>query len=88
MDLFLWYDDDKNLIQFQICYDKGLDEHVLTWHQELGLAHHSVDDDKNRSFRVKGTPIMVSGTDFDANIIALQFEKLADNVDDKTVKFI
>jgi hypothetical protein len=37
---------------------------------------------------MKGTPIMVSGTDFDANIIALQFEELADNVDHKTVKFI
>jgi len=23
LDLFLWYDDDENIIQFQICYDKG-----------------------------------------------------------------
>ena len=88
LDLFLWYDDDKNLIQFQICYDKGPDEHALTWHHERGLTHHSVDDGENRSFRMKSTPIMVSGSDFDANIIARQFEQLADNVDHKTVKFV
>ncbi len=88
LDLFLWYDDEKEIIQFQICYDKGPDEHALTWHHQQGLGHHSVDDGENRSFRMKGTPIMVSGSDFDAEKITADFEQLAGEIEYKTVQFI
>ncbi len=88
LDLFLWYDEDENLIQFQICYDKGPDEQALTWHHQRGLLHHTVDDGENRSFRMKSTPIMVSDSDFDAEKIITKFEQLAGNIEYKTVQFI
>ncbi len=88
LDLFLWYDEKDKIIQFQICYGKGPNEHALTWQQEGGLLHHSVDDGENLSFRMKSTAIMVSGSDFDAEKIAGQFEQLAGNIDYKTVQFI
>ncbi len=88
LDLFLWYDEKRNLVQFQICYDKGPNEQALTWHHQHGLAHHSVDDGENRTFRMKSTPIMLSDSDFDAKKIATLFEELAGNIDHKTVKFI
>jgi len=53
-----------------------------------GLMHHSVDDGENRSFRMKSTPIMVSDSEFDTEIIATLFEKMAGNIDYKTVQFI
>lgn len=88
LDLFLWYDGDGELIQFQICYDKGPDERALTWHHQDGLAHHAVDDGENRSFRMKSTPIMMQKSDFDAEKIAVMFESLAGNIDHKTVLFV
>lgn len=88
LDLFIWYDEDEQIIQFQICYDKGPDERALTWHHQDGLAHHAVDDGENRPFRMKSTPIMTHNSDFDAEKIASLFEELAGNIDHKTVLFV
>ena len=88
LDLFLWHNEDGEIIQFQICYDKGPDERALTWHHERGLVHHTVDDGENRSFRMKSTPIMVSNSDFDAEKIIAEFEQLAGNMEYKTVQFV
>jgi len=88
LDLFLWYDEKDNVIQFQICYDRGRDERALTWHHERGLTHHDVDDGENRTFRMKGTPILVRGSDFDTGRIIREFEQQADNVEYRTVQFI
>ena len=88
LDLFLWYDEDESVIQFQICYDKGPNEHALTWHHQRGLAHHAVDDGENRSFRMKSSPIMLSNGEFNAGKIAARFEELAGNIDHKTVQFV
>ena len=88
LDLFLWYDDDENIIQFQICYDKGPKEKALTWHHQNGISHHSVDDGENRTFRMKSTPIMLNNSEFDTEKIAARFEELAGNVEHKTVQFV
>lgn len=88
LDLFLWYDDDENIVQFQICYDKGPQEKALTWNNNNGISHHSVDDGENRTFRMKSTPIMLNSSDFDAEKIASRFEELAGNVEHKTVQFV
>jgi hypothetical protein len=87
LDLFLWYDDD-NIVQFQICYDKGPEEKALTWHHEKGLMHHQVDDGENRSFRMKGTPILVNTSDFDSAEIIAKFEQLAGDIEYHIVNFI
>ena len=88
LDLFLWYDEDKNIIQFQICYDKGPNEQALTWHHQHGVSHHAVDDGENRSFRMKSTPIMTKSSDFDVVKIVADFEALAGDIEHKTVQFI
>ncbi|NKB36568.1 MAG: hypothetical protein GKR93_05265 [Gammaproteobacteria bacterium] len=88
LDLFLWYDDKGNIVQFQICYDKGPEEKALTWNHEKGLMHHQVDDGENRSFRMKGTPIMVNTSDFDSGEIITKFEQLAGNIEYSIVSFI
>lgn len=88
LDLFLWYDDDDAIIQFQICYDKGPAERALTWHHERGLMHHMVDDGENRTFRMKGSPIMVNDSEFDAENIMAKFKELAGDIDFATVDFI
>lgn len=88
LDLYLWYDDNDQLIQFQICYDKGPGEQALTWNRQRGLMHHSVDDGENRSFRMKSTPVMKDSSEFDPARIGGEFERLAGNMDYATVQFI
>ena len=88
LDLFLWYDENDNLIQFQICYDKGPNEHALTWHYQRGLVHYAVDDGENRVFHMISTPIMTNEEEFDAEKISASFEKLAGDVEHKIVQFV
>lgn len=88
LDLFIWYDDDDAIIQFQICYDKGTAERALTWHFEKGLLHHSVDDGEGRTFRMKSSPILVSDGEFDTDNIISKFREIAGDIDYSTVEFI
>ena len=88
LDLFLWYDEEDTIIQFQICYDKGPEEQALTWHHEKGLMHHQVDDGENRSFRMKSTPIMVTSSEFDTSKISSKFQALAAELEYGIVSFV
>ena len=88
MDVFVWNDDVGHIIQFQICSRKGAEENALTWNFEQGFSMHHVDDGENRSFRMKGTPILTERSHMDLQGLATEFEALADNMDHKTVQFI
>lgn len=70
LDLYVWYDGDDNVVQFQICYDKGPDEQALTWKQGQGIVHHAVDDGEGGIYRMKSTPVIVADTRYDAGRIA------------------
>jgi len=70
LDLYLWYDADGQLIQFQLCYDKGPGEQALTWKKDAGILHHSVDDGEGGIYRMKSTPVIVEESHYDAGRIA------------------
>jgi hypothetical protein len=58
-DLYVWYDDDEEVVQFQLCYDKGPEEKAFTWSRDHGVVQHGVDDgSQSGRFTVKGTPIL------------------------------
>ena len=58
-DLFVWLDNDNNIIKFQVCYNKGKNEHALTWVKEQGFSHHAVDDGEEKVMKMKKSPILV-----------------------------
>lgn len=70
LDLYVWYEGDDHIIQFQICYDKGPEEQALTWKRDEGLLHHTVDDGEGGIYRMKSTPVIMEETDYDAGRIA------------------
>lgn len=70
LDIYVWYDEDDNVIQFQISYDKGPGEQALTWRREDGIVHHSVDDGESGIYRMKSTPVIVADTGYDPTRIA------------------
>ncbi len=58
-DLYVWYDDDGQVVQFQLCYDKGPEEKAFTWSRDHGVVQHGVDDGSQTGrFTIKGTPIL------------------------------
>jgi hypothetical protein len=58
VDLYVWYDDNGAVIQFQMCYDKGPGEKALTWTRGGGFVQHAVDDGEAGLFRMKSSPIL------------------------------
>ena len=67
LDLYVWIGEDGDIVQFQLCYDKGHDEQALTWRSDTGLSRHAVDDGEGGIYRMKSTPILtgaeLSGAD-------------------------
>ena len=70
VDIYVWYNDEDDVIQFQICYDKGPEEQALTWREGEGIVHHSVDDGEGGIYRMKSTPVIVADTSYDPARIA------------------
>lgn len=88
LDLYLWYDEDDNLIQFQICYDKGPGEQALTWKKDSEILHHSVDDGESGIYRMKSTPVIVGDTDYDPDRIAALIRQYGGKLEHDLYEFI
>ncbi len=43
-DLFVWQDENEEIISFQLCYDRSGEERVLVWDNEKGFEHYQIDD--------------------------------------------
>jgi hypothetical protein len=44
-DIYLWFESDRrSLFGFQLCYNKGVDEHSFTWTRAKGYQHNRIDD--------------------------------------------
>ncbi len=44
MDLFVWLDDNDEIVSYQLTYDKPNDEKALLWKKQTGFSHLGVDD--------------------------------------------
>ena len=88
IDLYVWYDTNDKIIQFQICYDKGPYEKALTWNENMKLSHHCVDDGESGVFRMKRTPILVAGGVFDKEKILKLFTELGARLEHGLFEFV
>ena len=88
LDLYVWYGNENEITQFQICYDKGSNERALSWSKETGISHHAIDDGESRAMHMKSTPILIDVKDSDTVRVGIMFEKLAANIEYGVVSFI
>jgi hypothetical protein len=72
-DLFVWLDKQGTIDKFQLCYNKSLDEHALTWKHPSSYYHQKVDDGENRPGKSKSTPILVPDGMFEVSFITERF---------------
>jgi len=75
LELILWYDEDKKLSGFQICYDKLAGNRSVTWKRRIG------EDGKAKSVLVSDGPCNKS------RLYAL-VERSMDNLDYELRNFI
>lgn len=59
MDLIVWFGEADEIVGFQLCDDKGKNEHALTWLKEKGYSFERVDDGEGHSGHPKMTPILL-----------------------------
>lgn len=73
LDLILWMGPRGQPHGFQLCYGKkDRNERAVTWWPERGLTHSKVNDGEGSSLKVKGTPTLAPGGEFDAvGVLAL-----------------
>jgi len=87
MDLYVWYEGDE-VVQFQICYDKGPGEQALTWRHDVGLSHHAVDDGEGGVFRMKSSPILKQSSRFDRDRVCALFTDAGRKLEHDLFSFI
>ena len=85
-DLIVWYERDKTVHGFQLCYNRLGDEKALTWFREQGFFHDRVDTgSRNRS---NFTPILVADGLMPAAAVADRFEESSRTLDPVLVQLI
>lgn len=81
-DLYVWTAENKNIIGFQLCYNKDFDEKALTWIKGKEFSHKTVnpgDIDSNSNRR--GTPILVPDGYFNKESIRERFLRDAGKIE-------
>lgn len=62
-DLIVWYDTPGGPPQgFQLCTDRGGDEHALTWHAPDRISYHRVDDGEPNASTNQSPLLVPDGT--------------------------
>lgn len=81
-DLYVWYEDEdlKNLLGFQLCYNKLKNEHAITWTKKAGFKHETVDDGESNASANK-TPVLVSDGAFDSRTVSERFCSASGDID-------
>ncbi|OGT81449.1 MAG: hypothetical protein A3J35_01240 [Gammaproteobacteria bacterium RIFCSPLOWO2_02_FULL_52_10] len=88
MDLIVWHDKHNKILGFQLCYDKPVAEHALSWWHDTGFTHRRVDDGEGKPGSHKGAPILIPDGEFNLNQIADNFKAAAAAIDSKIADFV
>lgn len=86
-DLITWHDAKDDISGFQLCYDKGGSERVLTWQKSKGYSHNKIDDGEVPGEHKK-TPILVVDGKFNKSAIAEKFGRDSKEIDKNIAKFV
>lgn len=86
-DLTVWFDENRNIISFQLTHDKFYNPHALTWKQGHGYRHEAIDDGETPG-RFKKSPILLPDGRFPKDTIADRFERDCTGIDKEIANFI
>ena len=86
-DLIVWYDDNRTLVGFQLCYDKFYHERALTWTLEHGFQHNRIDAGEVPG-HAKMTPVIIADGEFSRDPVAEQFRKASGEIEPAVARFV
>ena len=87
MDLITWHEAHE-VTGFQLCYDKGRNEHALTWKRGEGWTHRKIEDGEQNGAHHKMTPILVPDGILDLNKIRDKFAMASEGIDAELRAFV
>jgi len=85
-DLIIWYDENKVIVGFQLCYDVQNYERAITFSQ--GKFSHNKIDQGNESPKKNRTPILVADGYFDDSIVLPKFIEATKNLEFEIVNYV
>lgn len=86
--LIVWYKEfAEEFLGFQLCYDIYDNERSLTWKEDSGFSHNSIDDDKGFSHHPQA-PILISDGNFDSIVISQKFLDSSNNIPKEITSFV
>jgi hypothetical protein len=86
-DLIVWYDEQRTLVGFQLCYDKEGTERALTWTREHGFQHNRIDAGEVAG-HAKMTPIVVADGAFSRDPVAERFRAESGGIERAVAAFV
>ena len=79
LELMVWYNPDKSIYGFQLCYDPEGNPRAVTWTEERGLTHSAIDDGEETPLANR-SPTLQRSTDFDPARVLTSFNSVAVNL--------
>lgn len=86
-DLIVWFSDDGRISGFQLCYDKGRDEHALTCDSDGTMLHHRIDGGERRPSR-NDAPILVVTKALPKASLLQEFMRSSGSLDRTIVSYV
>lgn len=80
-ELIVWYNPDKSIHGFQLCYDIYGFERALTWTENNGYFHNRIDGGEESPMEHKMSPILVADGLFDSSTVAEIFKTASTGID-------
>lgn len=87
MDLFVWHDDSRKIISFQLCYDKLQNEKALMWTREAKFSHFYVDEGAQPGNH-PASPLFAEHSHFDNRAIVDSFVQHSKQIEQQVVEFV
>jgi hypothetical protein len=86
-DLVVWLGVSADIVGFQLCYDKYVNEHALTWKFGEGYHHNAIDDGEATPFSNR-SPILVADGLFPLHRVLTDFMDKSAEIEDEIRVFI
>ena len=87
-DLYVWLESNGDVASFQLCYNKPVDEHALTWKRPSTYYHQRVDDGESHAGKNKSTPVLLPDGTVDLELIARRFLAESAGVETRIAQFV
>lgn len=88
VDLLIWTDQTGDIVGFQLCYNKVIDERALTWDKTDGFTYERVDDGESRPGKPKAIPILLPDGPFAQRQVIKTFSAKSQGLEDRIATFV